>query len=244
MPRLDSQAKSTGTAEFAIDVMLPGMMTAVVQRPPRFGAKVQSVDAHGREGSAPASWMWCRFRAAWPLSRSDTYAAKKGREALKVTWDESGAENAWHRRDHGGVQATRQLEGSCSPPSKHGDAAAGLKGAAKIVKAEFEMPYLAHAPMEPLTAVCRLSADRCEIWAGAQFQTIDQMNAATAIGLKPEQVVHQHACRGWHVRSPREHGVGLHLGSGLHREGDGRQSIPCDWSGHARTTSPVAVIGR
>jgi isoquinoline 1-oxidoreductase beta subunit len=50
------------------------------------------------------------------------------------------------------------------------------------------MPYLAHAPMEPLTAVCKLSADRCEIWAGAQFQTIDRMNAAAASGLKPEQV--------------------------------------------------------
>jgi len=53
---------------------------------------------------------------------------------------------------------------------------------------EFELPYLAHAPMEPLTAVCRLGADRCEIWAGAQFHTVDQANAAQAVGLKPEQV--------------------------------------------------------
>ena len=58
-----------------------------------------------------------------------------------------------------------------------------------MIEAEFELPYLAHAPMEPLTAVCKLSANRCEIWAGSQFQTLDQVNAANATGLKPEQVV-------------------------------------------------------
>ncbi len=74
------------------------------------------------------------------------------------------------------------------PAVKHGDVASALKGATKVIDAEFEMPFLAHAPMEPLTAVCSLSADRCEIWAGCQFQTVDQLNAAAACGLKPEQV--------------------------------------------------------
>jgi isoquinoline 1-oxidoreductase beta subunit len=69
-----------------------------------------------------------------------------------------------------------------------GDADAALKKAAKVIDVEFEFPYLAHAPMEPLTAAARLSADKCEIWAGCQFPTIDQANAAQAAGLKPEQV--------------------------------------------------------
>src|SRR5256714_8314367 len=71
--------------------------------------------------------------------------------------------------------------------TQRGDVEAALAHAVKRVEGEFEFPYLAHAPMEPLTAVCRLGADKCEIWAGCQFQTVDQGNAAAAAGLKPEQ---------------------------------------------------------
>jgi isoquinoline 1-oxidoreductase subunit beta len=185
-PRVDSRAKSTGTQQFAIDVMLPGMMTAVVLRPPKFGAKVKEIDATAAKAVAGVVDVVQIPRGVAVVAK-DTYAAKKGREALKITWDESGAESrsspqlmAEFKRLANGDDALTAI--------KNGDAAAGLKGAAKIVKAEFEMPYLAHAPMEPLTAVCKLSADRCEVWAGAQFQTIDQMNAAAAAGMKPDQV--------------------------------------------------------
>src|SRR5260370_37924053 len=70
---------------------------------------------------------------------------------------------------------------------KDGDADAALGSAARRLKASFKFPYLAHAPMEPLTCVVRLTAEACEMWAGDQVQTIDQMNAARAGGLKPEQ---------------------------------------------------------
>jgi isoquinoline 1-oxidoreductase beta subunit len=186
LPRLDSQAKSTGKQQFAIDVMLPGMMTAVVQRPPRFGAKVKSVDDTAAK-AVPGVVDVVQIPRGVAVVARDTHAAKKGREALKVEWDESAAETrgtqelmAEFKRLASSKEALTAL--------KHGDAASGLKGAAKIVKADFEMPYLAHAPMEPLTAACRLSADKCEIWAGVQFHTVDQMNAALASGLKPEQV--------------------------------------------------------
>src|SRR2546430_894991 len=72
--------------------------------------------------------------------------------------------------------------------TQRGDVDAALAHAVKRVKGEFEFPYLAHAPMEPLTAVCQLGPDKCEIWAGCQSQTVDQANAAAAVGLKPEQV--------------------------------------------------------
>jgi isoquinoline 1-oxidoreductase subunit beta len=75
-----------------------------------------------------------------------------------------------------------------TPARKDGDAVKALAGAAKTITAAFEFPYLAHAPMEPLDCVVRLEGDRCEIWAGDQFQTIDQANAAVAAGLKPAQV--------------------------------------------------------
>jgi isoquinoline 1-oxidoreductase beta subunit len=187
LPRLDSYAKSNGTQQFAIDVSLPGMMTAMVLRPPKFGARVKSIDAAAAK-AVPGVVDVVQIPRGVAVVGRDTHTAKKGREALQVTWDESAAES----------RSTSQLmaefkrlassgEGSL-PVIRKGDAAAGLKGAVKTVSADFEMPYLAHAPMEPLTAVCRLSADRCEIWAGAQFQTIDQVNAAMASGVKPEQV--------------------------------------------------------
>ncbi len=187
LPRLDSSAKSTGTQQFAIDVMLPGMMTAVVLRPPRFGGKAQTVDDTAAK-AVPGVVDVVQIPRGVAVVAKDMYSAKKGREALKVTWDESGAEKrgtaqimADYKKLAAGAEAVTV--------AKHGDSAAGLKGAAKVIKADFELPYLAHAPMEPLTAVCQISADKCEIWAGSQFQTIDQMNAAAAAGVKPEQVV-------------------------------------------------------
>ena len=186
LPRLDSRAKSTGKQEFAIDVMLPGMMTAVVMRPPRFGAKVKSIDAAAAK-AVPGVVDVVQIPRGVAVVGRDTWSAKKGREALQVTWDESAAEK------RGSAQLMTEFKRLASLDEaatvvKAGDVAAALKGAAKTIDAEFELPYLAHAPMEPLTAVCRLSADHCEIWAGAQFQTIDQVNAAMASGLKPQQV--------------------------------------------------------
>ena len=186
LPRLDSRAKSTGTQQFAIDVMLPGMMTAVIARPPRFGARVQSIDPTAAKAVAGVVDVVQVPRGVAVVGR-DMWSAKKGREALKVTWDESGAEK---RGTDELLKSFRELSHSkdAHVALARGDVDTALKGAARVIEAEFEFPYLAHAPMEPLTSVCRLSADRCEIWAGCQFQTIDQVNAAAAVGLKPEQV--------------------------------------------------------
>jgi len=186
LPRLDSHAKSTGTQQFAIDVMLPGMMTAVIARPPRFGAKVQSIDATAAK-AVPGVVDVVQVPRGVAVVGRDMWSAKKGREALKVTWDESAAEK---RGTDELLKSYRELSRGkdAHVALSRGDVDAALKGAAKVIETEFEFPYLAHAPMEPLTSVCRLGADRCEIWAGCQFQTIDQINAATAVGLKPEQV--------------------------------------------------------
>jgi isoquinoline 1-oxidoreductase beta subunit len=116
------------------------------------------------------------------------YSAKKGREALQVTWDESAAEK------RGTAQIMKEYQAlargsEAYTVSSEGDADAALARALHKVEGEFEFPYLAHAPMEPLTAVCRLGVDKCEIWAGCQFQTMDQANAAAQVGMKPEQVI-------------------------------------------------------
>jgi isoquinoline 1-oxidoreductase beta subunit len=187
LPRLDSRAKSTGTQQFAIDVSLPGMMTAVVLRPPRFGGKVRSVNSTAAK-AVPGVVDVVQIPRGVAVVARDTWAAKKGREVLQVEWDESGAESRGTDQLMAEYKRLAKSGEGALPAVKHGDVASALKGATKVVEAEFEMPFLAHAPMEPLTAVCSLSADRCEIWAGCQFQTIDQLNAAAACGLKPEQV--------------------------------------------------------
>jgi len=186
LPRLDARAKSTGKQQFAIDVMLPGMMTAVVMRPPRFGAKVISFDASKAKALAGVVDVVQIPRGVAVVGR-DMWSAKKGREALSVTWDESGAEK------RGTAELMKQYRALARGKEavtvvQAGDVEAALAHAAKRLEGEFEFPYLAHAPMEPLTAVCSLSPEKCEIWAGCQFHTVDQANAAAAVGLKPEQV--------------------------------------------------------
>jgi isoquinoline 1-oxidoreductase subunit beta len=114
------------------------------------------------------------------------WAAKQGRDALNVEWDESNAEK---RSSAAIMEEYRHLaDQPASSARKQGDAAGAIKDAAHRVSASYEFPYLAHAPMEPLDAVVKLSANACEIWAGDQFQTIDQANAAHTAGLDPQQV--------------------------------------------------------
>lgn len=186
LPRLDSHAKSFGQQQFAIDVALPGMMTAVVMRPPRFGAKVVSFDATQAKAVSGVVDVVQIPRGVAVIGR-DMWSAKKGREVLQVSWDESGAEKRGTAELFAEYKRLSQIPDALKA-AHEGDVEAALKGAAHVIDAEFEFPYLAHSPMEPLTAVARLSADKCEIWAGCQLQTIDQVNAAAAAGLKPEQV--------------------------------------------------------
>jgi isoquinoline 1-oxidoreductase subunit beta len=185
VPRVDSKSKANGTAQFALDVRLPGMLTAVIARPPVFGATVKSVDAAAARAVSGVVKV-VQVPSGVAVVAGNFWAATKGREALKVQWDEAAAETRGTAELMAEYKAPAQKPGASA--RKEGDAAKALAGAAKTITAAFEFPYLAHAPMEPLDCVVRLDADRCEIWAGDQFQTIDQGNAAAAAGLKPDQV--------------------------------------------------------
>jgi len=150
LPRLDARAKSTGTQQYAIDVRLPGMMTAVVMRPPRFGGKVKSFDAGKARAVAGVIDVVEIPRGVAVVAR-DMYSAGKGREALEVSWDESAAEK------RGTTQILREYRElargkQALVAAQSGDAAAALAHAVHRVEGEFEFPYLAHATMEPLTA--------------------------------------------------------------------------------------------
>jgi isoquinoline 1-oxidoreductase beta subunit len=184
-PRVDAAAKSDGTAQFTLDVVLPGMLVALLKRPPLFGATVKSFDA-AAAAAVPGVVKVVQVPRGVAVVARSFWAAKQGRDALKVEWDDSKAE----KRSSAALMEEYRLlaDRPALSARKDGDAAQAIKSAARTISANYEFPYLAHAPMEPLDAVVKLGADRCEIWAGDQFQTIDQANAARTAGLDPQQV--------------------------------------------------------
>ncbi|MFN4312250.1 MAG: molybdopterin cofactor-binding domain-containing protein [Ferrovibrio sp.] len=183
--RLDSRAKSNGTAQFTIDVKLPGMLTALLQRAPLFGATVKSLDA-SKAKAVPGVVDVVQISNGVAVVAKNFWAASKGREALVIEWDETNAE----KRGSDQIMAEyRELAKKPGLPArKDGNVEEAFAKAAKVIEATYDFPYLAHAPMEPLDCVVKYDASGAEIWAGDQFQTIDQMNAARVLGLKPEQV--------------------------------------------------------
>ncbi len=160
LPRVDIPGKTNGTAQFTIDVTFPDMLVALLQRPPLFGATVKSFDATATKAVSGVVDVVQVPRGVAVVAKS-FWAAKQGREALKVAWDDSKAE----KRSTAAIMAEyRTLSGQPGTPARvDGDVAAALKGAAKTVSATYEFPYLEHAPMGPLDAVVKLDANSCEI---------------------------------------------------------------------------------
>jgi len=187
--RTDARAKSNGTALFTQDVKLPGMLTAVVLHPPRFGAKLKSFDAAKAKAVKGVQEVVAFSTPAADgvaVLAKDYWTAKKGRDALTAEWDDSSAFRL------GSTEIMTEYKKLAATPGtsarKEGDADKALAGAAKTLEASYEFPYLAHAAMEPMNCVVKLDSNACEIWNGEQFQTVDQAAVAQILGLKPEQV--------------------------------------------------------
>ncbi len=182
--RLDSREKVTGRAVFTQDVKLPGMLTAVVAHPPRFGAKVKSFDATAAS-AVPGVTDVVQIPAGVAVVATSFWAAKLGRDKLTVEWDESAA----FRQSSADLWARyRQLGAKPGPVALKVGNVQQAMSRGKTIEASYEFPFLAHATMEPMNCVVLLSADRCELWNGDQLQTGDQMAVAQLTGLKPEQV--------------------------------------------------------
>jgi isoquinoline 1-oxidoreductase beta subunit len=185
VPRVDVAAKINGTAQFTVDMALPGMLVALLQRPPLFGATVVSYSDTAAL-AVPGVVKVVQIHNGVAVIAKGFWAAKQGRDALVIQWDDTHAE----KRSSSEIMAEyRELAGQPAASARRlGDAASAIQNAAHKISGSYEFPYLAHSPMEPLDAVVKLTATSCEIWAGDQFQTIDQANAAKAAGLTPAQV--------------------------------------------------------
>ncbi|AUX33923.1 MULTISPECIES: xanthine dehydrogenase family protein molybdopterin-binding subunit [Sorangium] len=183
--RIDTPEKITGKAQFGIDVQFPGLRTAVVLRPPAFGAKLAKYDAAdalkvpGVEKVVPTA-------NGVAVVAAHFWAAKLGRDALRAEWT---------KPEGGGADSARLIDEFRAQARKPGPVAHqvgkvedALAAAKSRIEAEYDVPYLAHAPMEPLNCTVKIEGDRCEIWTGTQFQTGDQMAAAKILGTAPEKV--------------------------------------------------------
>jgi isoquinoline 1-oxidoreductase subunit beta len=184
--RLDSLDKTNGKAQYALDYHPEGTLTAVIARSPKFGGKVASVDDTAAK-ALPGVTDVIQISNGVAVVATNFWAAKKGRDALKITWDDAPAE----KRSTDAIFADyRKLMAKAGHEARNeGKGAAALKGAGEVITADFEFPYLVHAPMEPLNCTIEYKpGEGCVIHSGSQMPTADQGAAAAVLGLQPAQV--------------------------------------------------------
>lgn len=182
--RLDSADKVNGKAMFGLDVQRKNLHTALIAHPPVFGARLKGFDAE-KVKSIPGVTHVVETSNGVAVVAKSFWAAKQGRDALKLDWDLGP--NATLSTE----SLSKQFRDTAKTPGKlvkKADNAEAIKAAAKSIVAEYEVPFLAHAPMEPLNCTVEVRGDAAEIWVGSQFQGVDQMAAAKTLGLQPTQV--------------------------------------------------------
>ncbi|HZI46908.1 MAG TPA: xanthine dehydrogenase family protein molybdopterin-binding subunit, partial [Pyrinomonadaceae bacterium] len=188
--RLDSRAKCDGSQKFGLDLDLPGMKIAVVAHPPVFGGKVRAFDA-----TEALALDGVRDVFEIPLAKGQGVAvvadrfwtAKQARDRLKIDWELSGIERPDSSELRRKFKDLAGTTGNVAVARGDQNMLAKIPRTNRIV-VEYEFPYLAHTPMEPLNATVRFEGDHAEAWVPSQFQTMDQMAIAEVLGLKPEQV--------------------------------------------------------
>jgi len=183
--RLDTPEKITGKAQFGIDVAFPGLRTAVVLRPPAFGAKLTKFD--GADAlKVPGVEKVVQTANGVAVIAEHFWAAKLGRDAVRAEWSSPEGGGASTEKLLAGFRELARDEGTTVADT--GNVKETIKLAASSLEVSYEVPYLAHATMEPLNCTVKIDGDRCEIWTGTQFQTVDQGVAAHILGTTPDKV--------------------------------------------------------
>lgn len=196
LPLLDAPAFVSGKALYGADITLPGMLTAVIARPPVVGGKVARFD--GTQALAvPGVRKVIEIPAPKPpygfqpwggvaVVADHTWAAIRGRDALDITWDQGP--NAGYDSDSYREVLAKAVSVAGKVARNVGDTESALKGAARIVEAEYHVPHLPHMQMEPVVAVARVDGDRCEVWAPTQNPQAAQTEVARVLGVTPDKV--------------------------------------------------------
>jgi isoquinoline 1-oxidoreductase beta subunit len=185
--RYDSRAKTDGSHAFTLDVSLPGMLTATMIHPPKFGATLRSFDASAAL-ALPGVVDVVETPRGIAVVAEHMWAAIGARDAVTAEWDEAAAET----RGSAEIMALYRELAAGDPVAvalDEGDAAGAMAGAAQVLEATYEFPYLAHAALEPLNAVAAMGEDGVlEIWAGHQAPDFYQAAAAEVAGITPDKV--------------------------------------------------------
>ncbi len=184
--RLDTPAKIDGSAEFGMDVKLPGMLHAVLAQSPVLGGKVKSLDSSAAE-KMPGVRKVMTTSSGVLVAADHFWQALKARGALLITWD--AGPNA--RLDNATIHALLKTTAAAGPglsARNDGHVDDALKSAKQQLSAAYYLPLLAHATMEPMNCTADVKANGCDLYVGTQVQQIAQTTAATAAGLPPAQV--------------------------------------------------------
>jgi isoquinoline 1-oxidoreductase subunit beta len=184
LKRLDTPDKVNGKVVYGIDAMLPGMKFATVKACPVFGGKVAKVDDSAAV-KLPGVHKVVVLDDMVSVVGDHMWAAKKGLEALVVTWNEGANTGVSSKDIWENLRAASEKDGAVA--KSRGDIAKGLATGDKF-EASYELPFLAHATMEPINATVHLKPDSCEVWTGTQIMTRVQSAAAKAAGLPVEKV--------------------------------------------------------
>ena len=184
--RVEGPEKVTGEAEFGMDFDLPDMHIATIARPPVMGAKVKSIDNKDAVMAMPGVKNIKSITGGVAVIADTYWHAKKGRDALKISWDDGANAKLNTAELYTQFAALSKQTGLSAEKVGEGDAL--IKDAKDVVEATFYMPYLAHASMEPLNATAWVKKDSAEVWAGTYLQMNDQRLVAEYLQMPPEQV--------------------------------------------------------
>ena len=188
--RLDSAEKVNGQAKFGIDVRLPGMLVATVAASPVPGGRLAGVD-EAKAKAVPGVRHVLRLENAVAVVGDHMWAARQGLAAAAPTWQDGDNANVTIATIVKEMEAASMKEGAVA--RSDGDAAARIGNAKKRLDAVYQMPFLAHATMEPMNCTVDLKADQCDVYLGTQVPVFAQAAVATVTGLAPENVrVHNH----------------------------------------------------
>jgi len=183
--RLDTPSKVNGQAVFGIDAKVPGMLYAVVARCPVFGGKVASFDA-AKAKAVPGVKQVVQVSRGVAVVADNTWSAMEGRRVLQVQFDEGPNANTSSASIRKTFMDMAEKPGAVA--RSQGDAAGALASAAKKIEAVYEVPYLSHAPMEPMNCTADVRADGCDVWTSTQIQTSAHGTAVKITGLPPQKV--------------------------------------------------------
>lgn len=215
--RVDSAIKVDGRALYGIDARLPGMKLAAVAISPVLGGKAKTVDEKAALAVKGVRQV-VNIDEAVAVIADHTGAAKKGLEAAAITWDDgpNGKVNS--------ADIVKQLEEESTKPGavarNEGDAGKALAEAAQRVAAIYQVPFLAHATMEPMNCTVHLQKDRCDIWVGTQAPTITQSVVAELTGLPKDAIkIHNHLIGGGFGRRLEADGTVLAVKIARHVDG-------------------------